>query len=453
MENRGKTFSSRKFSIPELSYTPKGSPTKFSLQWDNKFSIENRDCPLLDIYSLDTRNIQKHRRIPLRNDSVLWDKTIWRKIVILASSLIAFFPYQNFFQIQKGSSTNFLRTLRQKFLTEKRGNVSLRPSFVSISFFDTIVFVEHRRVPLWNFSVLRENIFSMEDRDITFSSRKFSIPCFDDTLMGSPTKISATVRQQNFYRKPLYSLLRHKCFRYPKLSETQKFSSTNWFGTVRQNNLTENRDTGLLSYRIFFPYQNFFQIQKGSSTNFLRTLRQKFLTEKRGNVSLRPSFVFISFFDTIVFVEHRRVPLWNFSVLRENIFSMEDRDITFSSRKFSIPCFDDTLMGSPTKISATVRQQNFYRKPLYSLLRHKCFRYPKLSETQKFSSTNWFGTVRQNNLTENRDTGLVSYRFFFDTRIFFKYGRGPLRNLYALWDKNFWQKNVVMPPSVPRSFP
>ena len=334
------------------------------------------------------------------------------------------FPYQKFFQIQKGSSTNFLRTLRQNFLTEKRGNASLRPSLFSIIFFDTIVFVEHRRVPLWNFSVLRENIFCMEDRDKTFSSRKFSIPYFESTLMGSPTKLFATVRQQIFYRKSLYALLRYKFFRYLKLSETQKDSSTKWFGTVRQNNLTENRDTGLLSYRFFFDTRIFFKYRRGP----LRiTLRRKLLTEKRGNASLRPSFFSILFFDTIFFLEHRRVPLWSFSVLREDIFSMEDRDITFSSRKFWIPCFESTLMGSPTKLFATVRQQIFYRKSLYSLLRHKFFRYSKLSETEKLSSTKWFGTVRQNNLTENRDTGLLSYRFFFDTRFFVKHRRGPLR--------------------------
>ena len=290
MENGGKTFLSRKFSIPEHNYTLMGSPTKFWLQWDNKLSIENRDIPRLDIYSLDTRNIQKHRRIPLRNDSLLWDKinlTENRDTGLLSYRLI--FPYQNFFQIQRGSSTNFLRTLRQKFLTEKRGNASLRPSLFSIFFFDTIVFVEHRRVPLWSFSVLRENIFSMEDRDITFSSRKFSIPYFESTLMGSPTKLFATVRQQIFYRKSLYALLRHKVFRYPKLSETQKLSSTKWLGTVRQNNLTENRDTGLLSCRYFFSIPEFFSNTEGFLYDFFTHCETEVFDRKCDNPSHTPS--------------------------------------------------------------------------------------------------------------------------------------------------------------------
>ena len=199
--------------------------------------------------------------------------------MILASSPIAFFRYQNFFQIQKGSSTNFLRTLRQTFLTEKRGNASLLPWLFSIIFFDSIVFVEHRRVPLWSFSVLREDISSMEDRDITFSSRKFSIPCFETTLMGSPTKLFATVRQQIFYRKSLYALLRHKVFRYPKLSETQKFSSTKWLGTVRQNNLTENRDTGLHSY-CFFSIPDFLSNTEGVLYDFFTHCDTKIFDRK-----------------------------------------------------------------------------------------------------------------------------------------------------------------------------
>ena len=39
--------------------------------------------------------------------------------------------------------------------------------------------------------------------------------------------------------------LMHKNFRYQKFSETQKGSSTKFFGTVRQEISTENRDTPL----------------------------------------------------------------------------------------------------------------------------------------------------------------------------------------------------------------
>ena len=49
---------------------------KFSALWDNKFSIKNRDIPILAIKFFDARNFLKHRRVPLLNDSVLLDKTI-----------------------------------------------------------------------------------------------------------------------------------------------------------------------------------------------------------------------------------------------------------------------------------------------------------------------------------------------------------------------------------------
>ena len=235
----------------------------------------------------------KHRSFPLRADSVLCYKTVWRKIVILAPPLIpTIFRYQKYCRTQKGSSTIFLGTVRENVLTEKRDNPflppspppsllcisffdnrifvdhgraplrsfwyceatnvrqrnviippSLPPSLLSLIFFDTRIFVDHRRVPLRSLSVLWDSQLSMENRDITFSSKNFSIPELNYILMGSPTKYFVTVRQQIFCRKSLYSLLRHKFFRYPKLSETQKDSSTRWFRTVKPNNLTENRDT------------------------------------------------------------------------------------------------------------------------------------------------------------------------------------------------------------------
>ena len=51
---------------------------------------------------------------------------------------------------------------------------------------------------------------------------------------GSPTKFFGTARQKILYRKSWFSPLRHKIFRYPKLSETQKGSSSKFFGTMRQ---------------------------------------------------------------------------------------------------------------------------------------------------------------------------------------------------------------------------
>ena len=48
----------------------------FSVLWDKKISTEIRDIALWSIKFFDTRNFLKHQRVPLRSFSVLWDKTI-----------------------------------------------------------------------------------------------------------------------------------------------------------------------------------------------------------------------------------------------------------------------------------------------------------------------------------------------------------------------------------------
>ena len=98
----------------------KGSPTKFLGFVRQQIFVENRDVPFVGIKLFDTRSFLKHRRVPLRNDSVLPDKTILTKIVIPAPSFIPIiFRYQKFSEKQKGSSTNFFGTLRQKIFNGK----------------------------------------------------------------------------------------------------------------------------------------------------------------------------------------------------------------------------------------------------------------------------------------------------------------------------------------------
>ena len=130
--------------------------------------------------------------------------------MILAPPLIpSFFRYQKFCRTQKESSTKLLGTVRQKFLTEKRDDPYLPPSFphsippslLSIIFIDIRVFLEHRRVPLPSLVLLGDNKVSKENRDIAFSSTIFWIHQFSDTLLGSATTFFGTVRQQIFYNK------------------------------------------------------------------------------------------------------------------------------------------------------------------------------------------------------------------------------------------------------------
>ena len=127
--------------------------------------------------------------------------------MILAPSLIAnFFRYQVFCRTQKGSSTKVLGTVRQNVLTVKFDNPSLPPSLSpSLALIHNYAryqnFCGTQKCSSTMFTLLWHNSVSMENHDITFPSRKFLIPEFSETLMGSPKKFFATERQQIFYRK------------------------------------------------------------------------------------------------------------------------------------------------------------------------------------------------------------------------------------------------------------
>ena len=65
-------FRYRKFCETETE----GFPYEVSRFVRQQIFIENRDVPFVGIKLFDTRSFLKHRRVPLRNDSVLPDKTI-----------------------------------------------------------------------------------------------------------------------------------------------------------------------------------------------------------------------------------------------------------------------------------------------------------------------------------------------------------------------------------------
>ena len=139
------------------------------------------------------------------------------------------FRYQKCSEKQKGSSTKFFGTVRQKFWHK----IVILPPFnppplLSIKFFDTGNFVKQKVSPTKFFGTLRQQFFYRKSWYSPLIHKIFRYQNF------SPTKFFGTLEQQIFYRKSWYSLLKHEFFRYVKLSETQKGSSTNWFGTVRQ---------------------------------------------------------------------------------------------------------------------------------------------------------------------------------------------------------------------------
>ena len=156
----------------------------FSALWDEKNSTENLDTPppllIHKLFRYRKFSETQHRRIHLRNFSVLWDKTIWQKIVIPAPSrILNIFRYQKFPETQKGSSTKWFSSVRRKTFDGK----------------------------LWHNPL---------------TQKYFLIPVNNDTLKGSPTKFFGTVRQKTFDGKILHS---------PQPSHPNFFDTRNYWET------------------------------------------------------------------------------------------------------------------------------------------------------------------------------------------------------------------------------
>ena len=131
---------------------------------------------------------------------------------------------------------------------------------------------------------------------------------------------------------------------YPKtfsLPETfwntaQKGSSTKCFGTVRQKIFDRKSWYSPLLSINFLATGNFL---KHSTEGFPYEIFRHCETKNfRQKIVILPSssspFLSIDFFDTRNFVKHRRVPLRSFSVLWDNKFSIENRDIPLIGIKF-----------------------------------------------------------------------------------------------------------------------
>ena len=142
-----------KFSIPEIFWYTEVFPNQiFRYSETKNFRRKNVIPPFSSIKLFETRNCLKNSRMPLRNFSVLWDKKNWLKFVICSLLSINFFSipeiffwktegflykafqfdpvsqkistkqwsflplllenfrYQNFFETQKCSPTNFIGT-------------------------------------------------------------------------------------------------------------------------------------------------------------------------------------------------------------------------------------------------------------------------------------------------------------------------------------------------------
>ena len=172
---------------------------------------------LFSIKIFDTRNFLKHRKVPLRHFSLLETKILTEKRDTPPSSLIhTKFRYPMFFETQTCSPTKLLDSVGQKLFAENSGI-----PFLSVFFFDTRLFLKHRRVLLRILMVL-----------------------WDKKL------------DRNSWKNP--SSLFHYIFWYLNFSRTQKVYPTMFFGTVRHQLFDGNLWCPLFPLSLkFFDARNF----------------------------------------------------------------------------------------------------------------------------------------------------------------------------------------------------
>ena len=98
--------------------TQKGSPAKSFGTVGQQFFCRKLWYPLLGINFFDTRNFVKHRKVPLRKDSVLWKKTILTESRGI-SNTSNIFGYQKFSETRKSFRTNFFGSVRQHIFDDQ----------------------------------------------------------------------------------------------------------------------------------------------------------------------------------------------------------------------------------------------------------------------------------------------------------------------------------------------
>ena len=157
-----------------------------------------------------------------------------------------------------------------------------------MKFFESRTFLIYRSVPQRNRSALWAEKFSKENRDIPFwfnfffdtshlklfetldgSSRNFSVlwdqkiprkTVIRKKVSESPKNLKLRSGSQEFFAycetkffdwRTWFSVLMHRKFRFSKISGRLKALHTKIFSTVRPKKSTENRDSPLLSRKVF----------------------------------------------------------------------------------------------------------------------------------------------------------------------------------------------------------
>ena len=172
------------------------STRNFSALWNRKVSTDNSEVPLLSLRFFDTRFFLKHRTVALRIFSVMWDTDFDQKLWYTPLFLIQnYFRYPKFSETQKGSPTNFLGFVRQKFWQKI---VIQNPLLLSKIFFDTRSVLNHRRVPPRNFWTLWDKKLIAVTNDIPFLRVNFFHTQFLMNYRRVPPRFFLVLWDENF---------------------------------------------------------------------------------------------------------------------------------------------------------------------------------------------------------------------------------------------------------------
>ena len=196
----------------------------------------------------------------------------------------------------------------------------------------------------------------------------------------------------------------------------QKLSTTKFFGTVRQKVFD-----GICRYPLPPLIHKLFRYQKFSETqhrrvhlqNFSALWDNKFSTE---NLDTPPPPLSINFIATGKFLKHSTEGFLYEMFRYCKTKNFRRKIVTYPSEawNFSIPEIFWNTKGFPYEVFRYCGTKQFWRKiviPAPSLIPN-IFRYQRFSETQKGSSTNFFGTVRQKFFN-----GKSWYTFAYSTEI------------------------------------
>ncbi len=251
--------------------------------------------PLLSLTFFETRDFPKHRKVPRRTFSALWDKKFSTENLDTPPSPLIhkLFRYRKLSETQhrRVHLQNFSALWDKKFSTE---NLDTPPSPLIHKLFRYRKFSEtHRRMfQLRNFSAMWDKNFRRKILILhppPSYPYTFSLPeiFWNTPPKGSSTKCFGTVRQKIFDRKSWHSPspLIHKLFRCRKLSETQhrRVHLQNFSALWNKKLSTENLDTPpspFLSIH-FFAAGNFLKHStEGFTYKFFGTVRQKIFDGK-----------------------------------------------------------------------------------------------------------------------------------------------------------------------------